>query len=223
MVARPPLASTARVELLYGYAPELGGHEAANIMYVSGDGLTGLTTAELNTVAEGITTAWIGNLAQCVVPSLTIASTTVTMIDGTEAQGTWTSGSPGTYPEGASNPPNTAAVISWKIAAAYRGGHPRSYLPGTPVAGLVGEGSNEFSAAYAGLVASSGDSFIGQVNEVAAGDGVITLGTVSYVRGKVERDPPVFYPFLSGAARCNTRLGTQRRRLGKLSVGTYLI
>lgn len=220
MVARPPIANVCRVELLYTGVDEVGGHEAANLFYAALP--TGVhTTVELGTVATGVVAAWISTLAEFVTPLWSLTSVTATMVDGTELQSTVVSGSPGTHGTSQTLPPNAAACISWHIDAAYRGGHPRNYLPGIPTDALLTVGSNLLLPSYAAALASAANVFLTDVNSIVDGPGSPIMGTVSYVRGGAPRVSPVFEGYLEGAARVNTRLATQRRRLGKLSAGSY--
>lgn len=220
MPPRPPLAQAARCELQYTVTDESGGHVPANIFYLS-FGMAGVTAAELVTLATSIATNWNGNIAPLVHSDCALTQVTVTMIDGTETQGIWTGSHSGTNGTTSLMPPSVAACVSWQIARAYRGGHPRTYLPGMAQGNMVGTGWNLFTAAYATAVADDWDAFLLSVNTLTIAGGSVSMGTVSYRTGNAPRAVPVFFGYVQGGTRCNTRLASQRRRLGKLSVGAY--
>jgi hypothetical protein len=108
-------------------------------------------------------------------------------------------------------------VISWKIAARYRGGKPRTYLPG-PTAGNVTNGSTVTGAA---LTALNGNAvaFMAAINGFTGTHiSACQLGTVSFfTAGGSEtlpptyRTPPVFEPYIGSGVR--STIGTQRRRI----------
>lgn len=108
-------------------------------------------------------------------------------------------------------PANVCLAISWHVAIGYRGGHPRTYVPGVPInstdfVSLVG-------GTFASTLAAGGNTFRTNVNgHTETSITSITLGTVSFVRNKNWRTPPVFVPFVN--ATVDLRLDSQRRRLG---------
>ena len=102
----------------------------------------------------------------------------------------------------------TTMIFSW------RGGKPRTYLPGVPVSlcndyvHLNATGLNDINV--------QGAAFIAGVNALThASIATTTFGFISYSSGNVPRTPAVFFPITSAIA--HSRLGTQRRRLGKWS------
>lgn len=108
-------------------------------------------------------------------------------------------------------------VVSWKIGLRYRGGKPRTYLPG-PVASIVVNGSDVETTALGNLITAAGN-FKNDVNALTAGNITgVELGTVSYfTAGGSEtipptyRTPPIFVPYTGAGA--NPKIGTQRRRI----------
>jgi hypothetical protein len=148
-------------------------------------------------------------------------SVIVTMVDGTEVQGQSTGVRVGGTGAGGDMPASISACMSWRISAAYRGGHPRSYLPFIDKSMLdPGPSVNKISAGSATALAVAADSFLSAADLLTIGGVQTGLGTVSYVRAKAPRVLPVFFIYLPGT-RVNTRLASQRRRLGKLSTGVY--
>lgn len=102
-------------------------------------------------------------------------------------------------------------VIDWAINAYYRGGHPRSYLPG-PVSANITNGQS-LTSAYASGLAANAVSVITDTNALTATHVLTTqLGTVSFASGNAWRVPPIFRPYTSASTRAI--MGTQRRRLG---------
>jgi hypothetical protein len=106
----------------------------------------------------------------------------------------------------------TCANLSWLSTVYWRGGKPRTYLPGVVQANLA----NALTLSAGGITAynTGGAGFRTDVNALAPG--TITgssLGFVSFNSGNVPRATPLFFPITG--VRVHPRLGTQRRRLGK--------
>lgn len=110
-------------------------------------------------------------------------------------------------------PSNCCVVVSWRIAAHYRGGHPRTYLPGVPDAEAVT--SRLLDTTYIANLAASANDFIAAINVLTHGSvTAVELGTVSFVTKKDWREPPIFRPYVAGGATVDQRIDSQRRRLG---------
>jgi len=110
-------------------------------------------------------------------------------------------------------PASAAICISWRVAQRYRGGHPRTYLPGMSTASM--QDVTKWVATYADAVRVSADQFHLDINTHTAGTfGPFHLGTVSFVLRNEWRSPPVFRDFTPASALVDTRIDTQRRRLG---------
>jgi hypothetical protein len=108
---------------------------------------------------------------------------------------------------------NAAVGLSWPILRRYRGGHPRTYLPGVGQDVLVN--AHQLQPASITAYQAAAEAFLTDVN--AADSGTITqcnLGSLSYHVGGAVRTVPVFDKFVGGAI-VHSRLDTQRRRLGK--------
>lgn len=107
---------------------------------------------------------------------------------------------------------SAAEVLSWLSTVYWRGGKPRTYIPG-PVNNNIGS-NNSLSGAEVTALTNAGVAFRTAVNALTAGTITgTTLGFVSFFSGNVERVPAVF--FAVTGARTHPRLGTQRRRLGR--------
>jgi len=109
-------------------------------------------------------------------------------------------------------PANTAIGISWHLAVSYRGGHPRTYVPGVDNGHL--ENERETSSLIASNLASAANLFHQDVEGYSDGATItsVTHGTMSFVADKEWRVPPVFRRFT--VATVDLRLDTQRRRFG---------
>lgn len=112
-------------------------------------------------------------------------------------------------------PPQCAVVISWHIAASYRGGKPRTYLPGIPSTALNLSYDSVLNPTYATGVQTQANNFASSFNASSPGGHDCILGTVSYHSGHAVRPTPIFRPF--GEAVVHERLDSQRRRNGKES------
>lgn len=219
MPPRPNLPGANKVILSLKSTDEIGGHVAANIFYVDSAATTP-TASDLNTLATQIRTIWTSRIAPLTCTHWHLVGVSVTALNGTETQGV-----DGTEVPGSGQvdplPPQVAACISWSIAAAYRGGHPRTYMPGISTGYLTVEGSNEMSTTAAVNLATAWTNLANDINGLFLDADALSMGTVSYFRNKVERTTPVFFAYRTANTRVNTRLASQRRRSGKLSVGFY--
>jgi hypothetical protein len=102
--------------------------------------------------------------------------------------------------------------LSWSSNVYWRGGKPRTYLPGVATVSTLNQTSIT-AAAQTALVAG-GAALRTAVNALTAGTITGTqFGFLSFQSGNVPRTPPVFYA-ISGA-KAHPRMGSQRRRLGK--------
>jgi hypothetical protein len=126
----------------------------------------------------------------------------------------------GTYPsDNLPLPPNVAAAVSWDIDKKYKGGHPRTYLPGIDSQALAASGSNIWSAAFIAALKAAALVFLQQVVAYLIGAGMAsaTPGVISrYSKGP--RPSAVFFPITNSSSDVpvvNERVDTQRRRLGK--------
>lgn len=221
MPARPTLAQTVRLALQTATSTESPIRTALNIWYAQFVPADTPSATDLVTLANAVQSHWGTGFKGFLNTTSSFVECTATLIDGSETQGVSTNANVVGTASGGDLPESIAAVVSWKIAAAYRGGHPRTYIAGLDRGNLAsGPSTNQLSSTAAAAIAAAGDAFLIAMNGVTIGTSIVTIGTVSYFRAKALRAVPVFYPYLGGS-RVNTRLGTQRRRLGKLSVGLY--
>jgi hypothetical protein len=102
-------------------------------------------------------------------------------------------------------------VINWSIRDYYRGGKPRTYLPGV-LQSVVVDGRT-ISATPRSNLAAAAVNFMTDVNALTHG-GITAckLGTVAFARHNAWLAPPVFKQYQGASVR--SVMGTQRRRLG---------
>ena len=111
-------------------------------------------------------------------------------------------------------PSQVSCGISWTIQAAYKGGHPRTYLPPPSQSALLS--TRLFNPSYCSTIVSAANAFHHDANLLVHGNfSDAHLGTVSFVHQKQWRTPPVFRDFVPGKAGVDGRVDTQRRRLGR--------
>jgi hypothetical protein len=103
-------------------------------------------------------------------------------------------------------------VISWTSSVYWRGGKPRTYSPSALSADMAND--HQLTGGAITSTTTAGTNFRTAVNALTAGTITGTQhGFISFMTGNVPRSPAVFFP-ITGAT-CHSRVGTQRRRLGK--------
>jgi len=149
-------------------------------------------------------------------------NTVLFMADGSVKEGSTTSPFTG-QDSGVRLPANCALVISWRTSQYYRGGHPRTYLPGIVQDRL--EDARHWSAQTIADFGAAAYNFRAGVNNIQIPNGSpVTLGHLQvFANGgstqnpKVYLDPPRFHVWTSQAV--HPRVDSQRRRLGRELVG----
>lgn len=212
MAPRPPLADTVKLEITYT-GPDNA--VANNICYALSTANISDSTS-LATVAQNLFTQLqdtIGNFRPIWSASWTITGVTASDYSGaSEAFGRFTGSVVGSL-AGSPTAAQTCMVLGWTIAARYRGGHPRWYIPGVMPAIMSVPGGRHLAAPQAASLQAFGNAIITGFNATHVGSLPLTLGTISFQTGHASRPSPLFRPFVG--AQVNTRLGTQRRRLGR--------
>lgn len=100
-------------------------------------------------------------------------------------------------------------VVNWSITDYYRGGHPRTYVPG--VVGSNCTNGRSLTGGAQSNVANNATTWMNAVNALTHGGiSAVALGTVRFASGNAWLSPPVFRAYQS--ASCRPVLGTQRRR-----------
>lgn len=168
--------------------------------------------ADLSTLLGAIRSAWSTNMAPLYPSSCSVTEMKAVWIipGGGEIVISNTSAVPGTKVGTPMSTLASCAVLNWRIDQYYRGGKPRTYMPG-----LVNTDTTDnvhLTTAALGTAQTQAAAFLNAVNALTAG--AITscsLGTVSFQQKKQWRDAPVFYPYKG--VTCRSVMGIQRRRL----------
>lgn len=170
------------------------------------------TGADLATLLQAIRDAYFNRVAGQTVSSCSVTEFKGVWITpgGGEIVGSNTTAAPGSIVTAALPNLATCAVVNWRIDQYYRGGKPRTYMPG-----LASADTTDFvhltTAKNASLQTAWGN-FRTDLNALTAGAiSNVKLGTVSFQQKKQWRDTPTFFPYNGAAIR--STLGTQRRRL----------
>lgn len=110
---------------------------------------------------------------------------------------------------GTAVPNNVQLVISKAIARRYRGGRPRTYIPGLPEAQLVSQ--THWGSAFAVTIADAWAAFIQSITQSAGVPFTYGEVCVHYVKN----DQPLVVPLVDATvgATARTLIGTLRRRL----------
>lgn len=110
-----------------------------------------------------------------------------------------------------------ACVVSWRVRAAWRGGRPRTYLPGVPETAM--EDGRSMDSGFLSDVQDNVDAYLEAVAGLSSGGITITSLAVlrRFTTGGVPEhpgfplDPPQLIDIESGIVR--SVIGSQRRRL----------
>lgn len=141
-------------------------------------------------------------------------TTTVQGIDLASRQGVISTGG-NSLPGGSSftsvNSVQIALCVSWTISDRYRGGHPRTYLPGLTSDAL--SSGHLITTQAQTLWQNAAAGFLTNFNAITAGASSWKLVCVRYFSGHQLLPNPFVRP-ISGSA-VHRRLDSQRRRLGK--------
>lgn len=108
-------------------------------------------------------------------------------------------------------PANECIVLSWLTSAYWRGGKPRTYLPGLTTSFI--DTNHSLADSFKSSVLTQAKAFRTAVNAITtAAVDETRMGFLSYASNKVWRPTPLFIAF--DDVTIHDRLGTQRRRLG---------
>lgn len=187
----------------------------ANVMWLYLTGSGEITVGDLGDLANACAGPYVDNFAPLQSELVSYETCQVVLYsDGETFDSVQPIGSTGERVGGSVLPANVAACISWKIAPHYRGGHPRTYLPGQLEVDLVTR--TTWNATYVDALNSAALAFHLQIEDITdIGSGISTVehGIASFVRDNEWRTPPVFYRIAD--AIVDSRVDTQRRRLGR--------
>lgn len=165
---------------------------------------------------DGWVTSWLGfHSDQVVVVGCDVVHYGT---DGEQVVGSYSNPSIG-EDSGVELPASSAMVISERIAAHYKGGHPRLYICGLAQDRL--EDTKTFSAATVAEAQTAAETWKALVDGATIGAGNHTLLVClrrfadggSLTVPKTYLDPPTVHPVTAVIARLH--VGSQRRRLGR--------
>lgn len=111
---------------------------------------------------------------------------------------------------GTTIPASAAMVLSWTISSHYRGGKPRTYLPGLKASAMTND--SQWDSAAASDVHDAAVDWLTAVNAITAGGiaGVV-MGVLRFFSGGLALVPPTFNGYSGLIAR--QKIGSQRRRI----------
>ena len=174
----------------------------------------------MNTLAHDFmgffNTMWRGNANSA-------AATTQVIIEWNDGSGDMVVGTDATPVSGAGSHgltlASTAMVISWRLSARYRGGHPRTYLAGIDT--LLLNDNATWTTAGVSSQQTLVNTFLSAVDGIVSAPFTsVTLGVLrQFANGGSETkpdptflNPPQFKPFTSGIVKPG--IASQRRRFG---------
>jgi hypothetical protein len=208
---KPSLPGLVKLQIIYT-GPGTPTPIAANVMHGRWADNTNHSLTDLNTVL----TALAGALGNNILPLLTTTWRRTSVVvqslggDGLEVfDSTAQSGTNAT----ASFPPSVAITASWSSGATWRGGKPRTYLPGVPESAVVSPGAAQLTTNAITSYENAWSAFMNTMNGVLGGGIAFQLGFPSYYHNFQFRTPPLFFPFFG--VKVHGRLDSQRRRTGK--------
>lgn len=174
---------------------------------------TSADPTELSAAALAAYGTWEGSILADQVASCILAQVQfLSYVSGHEYVG-FATGSSGGGTAGAGVAMNVAAVISWHELLTYRGGHPRTYVPGCP-ASAIEDTYNTFSSAYRSALQSEAEAFLtGMAEIVITGSEHVALSTLHRVSGGAPLTPGYLSPLSSPTVK--PPIGTQRRRIAR--------
>lgn len=202
-----PLPSTARVAI----SGTVFTHKWTNVFWLDVTHTDPVTVNDLQTIADAIATSWNTNVANLLTTAVSLTEVQIVFFptSGTELVFTGAYSHPGIQGDQVHDA-GASIVVDWTIGAFYRGGHPRSYIPG-PRSDKVNNGST-LDAAYATSLVTAWNTLRNNINALTSTNiTAVVMGTCSFVRDKAYRVAPVFFPYTS--TRVRPILGSQRRRI----------
>jgi hypothetical protein len=219
----PPLAPPGPVIRCSFQTTDGASHVAGSRFFLKYSGGTP-TSADLNTLASDISTAWGAHVAGVVLNSEHLTQVVCTDLSSdTGNEGTWDGSVAGTL-GGSSLPANIAACVNHSIARRYRGGRPRTFLrcgtqgtmatPNEWTNDFQGEVQSAWEGWIAAILALSGFGFtlLDDVNvSWYSGNTVFTTPTGRARNIPVARVTPIVDNIT--ASTVAIKLGSQRRRL----------
>jgi hypothetical protein len=207
MPALPLVPGVAKIT----YHGKVGARPIDNIMHVA-FGTDFLSAAQCLAIADGMATKFLSRFGPRLSNDYALSATDCLDL-GDELGNIATSAVTGAGTRGIpSLPLNVANCLTWHIGRHYRGGHPRSYFG--PLTQADQADQTSWSAATTSGWIAAGNGFIADVAALfTAVPGPLELVCVHYRKGNAPLAVPTFDAITSCA--CDSRIDSQRRRLGK--------
>jgi hypothetical protein len=182
---------------------------------------TSLNGVDMHALAVALGTLWSTTWATaCTANTLINATSVWDLASAAGIVGTDTTQHTGTRTVGVGSqlPVNVACAVSWIVAYRWRGGHFRTYFPGSY--DLDTSGGKNFTDTYAQLVKTAAGNFRTAMKQMSVPTGGLELSGVRYYgSGGSETNPPtplgVPIPLKIEAEAVRHRIDSMRRRLGK--------
>jgi hypothetical protein len=184
-----------------------------NVQWLHLNGSGAIAHSDLENIANSAATAWGDNVVQLLSENCLLSYCQLVLYaDGDVTDAIATAGIAGAA-SGSALPASVSCCISWRIASHYRGGHPRTYLPGLNQEMMANV--KTWDGGFRTSVANGATAFHTAIESLSGITNVSSIdhGTMSFVDAGDWRDPPVFRRF-SGDVVVDSRIDTQRRRLG---------
>lgn len=204
-----PPVGVARVAIQWGIFT----HLAAQVFYLDVTHSGPVTVDDLKDIADHLSTEWLAHIQSATSSDAGIFSIDVRFISGVGTEVRYT----GSYAAGgtgsaAVDDASACHVIDWVTSEYYRGGHPRSYVPGVMQASVT-HGSDVDATTQADIAGSWND-FRNAMNAFSTTNlTALVMGTVRFASGGAWLAPPYFVPFTSCKYGNRGKLGSQRRRI----------
>jgi hypothetical protein len=209
--SKPSLPGLIKIDL--GFQVNPGWTTAAHlILHARFSDNVNHSLSDLTNVGSNVPTHFTTRIKPFWGSSCTWTSVAVSSLggDGLLYQGTGSVPGTGSTPI---YPPQVSVCISWKAAIAWRGGRPRTYLPGIPQAATTSVGSPALASSYSGALAAAATSLLSDIQGDSYSSATLSLGVPSYYSKGAFRSPPLFLPFQGAVV--HDRLSSQRRRSAK--------
>jgi len=202
-----PPADSVRVAL----SGTTRGHRFVNVFWLKLTKSAAVTVNDLSTIATGIDTTYNTSIRTATTGDVTLTAIDLKYYkgDGTILEYTKTvarSGASGTSVNDAA----CCFVVNWIISSLYRGGHPRSYMPG--VDGTTVSNGSDISSGMVSTFATAAEAFRNAINAITSTNvTAVVMGTVRFQQADTWLSPPAFFAYTS--SRVRSKIGTQRRRI----------
>jgi hypothetical protein len=194
------------------------GHPWANVFHVMTSAPGDVTEADVNELALAFHSAYNDAFLAAISTSNIVSGVVASYSNGDDTFVDGSEFNPAVGGDGGSVVSAAECfLLSWRVSATWRGGHPRTYIPGVMQDRL--QDARTFTIATVSELQADAASFLAAVNLLTpSGFSSVTLGCLrrfaaggSEATPKVYLDPPEFVPFSSVIMRSVP--GIQRRRL----------